>query len=58
MSIQAVNPAALLSEADALMAKPKFSKEDRSKFDALLAMADPRAGIRPSSPRQARDARA
>ncbi|HWY70902.1 MAG TPA: phage major capsid protein [Terriglobales bacterium] len=32
--------ASYIAQAQALLAKPDFSKEDRSKFDALMAMAD------------------
>jgi HK97 family phage major capsid protein len=37
--------AALIAQADSLLAKPNFSKEDRSKFESLMSLASAFVGV-------------
>jgi len=39
------NRASLIAQANALLSKPNYSKEDKSKFDSLMKMADAFVGV-------------
>jgi len=52
MSLKVENRAELIAQAFALVDKPNYSKEDKAKFDSLIALANVLPAGEPSDVRK------